>query len=152
VLFLKQALFVLSFLALAAAFAGVYGAEAFGGVRVRFSPPYYYASDDVAGAANAFAFAFLFSLLFFGYGGPIAMLIEGAKTGSFLASGAATAFDAAFALPSLLACFSGIALGQGALREWRGEGSFFEEWRNAALFFIAGAAALGLLLVAKRFV
>jgi hypothetical protein len=88
--------------------------------------------------------------LFFGYGGPIAMLVEGAKHGSFLASGAASVFDVAFALPSLLACLSGIALGQGALREWRGTGSFFEEWRGAARLFIAGIALLGLLLVVKR--
>ncbi|MEM0475787.1 MAG: hypothetical protein QW343_03260 [Candidatus Norongarragalinales archaeon] len=149
---MKQALFALCFLALAVAFAGVYGAEAFSGVKIRFSPPYYYASNDVLGAINAFSFAFLFSLLFFGYGGPIAMLVEGAKHASFLASGAASVFDAAFALPSLLACFSGVALGQGALREWRGTGSFFEEWSGAARFFAAGAVLLGVLLVAKRFV
>jgi len=148
---LKQTLFVLSFLALAAAFAGVYAVEAFGGVHLRFAPPYYYASGDVFGVTNAFAFAFLFSLLFFGYGGPVAMLVEGAKHASFLATGAATALDAAFALPSLLACLSGVALGQSALREWRGEGSFFEDWGGGARLFIAGAVLLGVLLVAKRF-
>ncbi len=147
---MKQALFALSVLALVAAFAAAYFAPALG-AKIQFSPPYYYASEDAFGALNAFAFSFLFSLFFFGYGGPIAMLIEGAKHGSFLASGATHALDAAFALPSLCACLAGVALGQGALREWRGEGSFFEEWRTAAAFFVTGIVLLGVVLVAKRF-
>jgi len=47
---------------------------------------------------------------------------------------------------------AGVALGQGALREWRGKGSFFEDWGAATRFFAAGAVLLGALLVVKNFV
>ncbi len=147
---MKQALFVLSVLAFIAAFGAAYGAPSLG-VRLQFSPPYAFASNDALGIINAFAFSFLASLFFFGYGAPIAMLVEGAKYGSFFVSGAIAPLDVAFAVPSLFACFAGIALGQGALREWRGTGSFFEEWRSGALFFAAGVVLLGVLLVAKKF-
>ena len=149
---MNKKLVALTIAALIVAFAATYALEAFAGVKISFNPPYYYASGDAFGVVNAFAFAFVFSLLFFGYGAPIAMLIEGIKYGSFLANGSAGAIDAAFALPALLAGLAGVALGQGALREWRGTGSFFEDWGAATRFFAAGAVLLGVLLVIKNFV
>ncbi len=134
----------------AAAFASVYGLHSLG-YEIAFAPPYYYAPEDVFTPLNAFFFSFIFSLLFFGYGAPLAMLVEGLKFSSYYVNGIIGAVDLLFFIPNALAVLAAIRLGHAALQDLRGEGSVLDEWSNSVKYFAAGLGLLGVLFLAKRF-
>jgi len=145
-------LFAASVAALLLSFAGVWYWNASNPASaVFFEPPYNYEIGDALSSFTAFAFSFVFSILFFGYSAPLAMLIEGAKFASLYTRGGLPWFDLLFVVPDLLACYSAILLGANAWEDFKGTGSLFKGWREAFKYFIVAAALLGALLVARGF-
>lgn len=143
-----KAVFVLSVIIFAAAFGAVYSVNSFTGYDVFFKPPYHYAAGGLPSEANAFAFAFIFSLLFFGYSAPIALGIEGLKYASLYSSGIIGLPALAFILPQFVACFAAMTLGEGAIKDYKGEGKMIDyAWKAfkylavAIVLFVAVFAA-----------
>lgn len=144
-------LFTASVALLLLSFAGAYWLAGQPGSQFSFQPPYAFAVGDPLSMVTAFAFAFLFSLLFFGYSAPLAMIFEGVKYGYLYARGGMPFFDLFFAVPAVFACYSAILLGRSAWDDFKGTGSLFKGWRRAFKYFMAGAVLLGFLLLARRF-
>ncbi len=153
-----NAVSVLALLALFAGFGAVFvlnsQAVAQQQPPVSVPVPYFFAPGDVVGVVNSFLFVFVFSLLFFGFGAPIALGLEGAKYAHFLSIplGAMKFFDLAFAVPQIFAAMSATVLGQGIIDDYRGVKTVFDYWDDAIRYFALGAAVLFVLLVFRPFV
>ncbi len=145
-------LLLLTLVAFVVCFAGVYYVNSTSASdQFEFVPPYYFETGEVFAIINSFLFVFIFSLLFFGYGAPIAMAVEGLKYGSLYSLKALPEFDLLFVVPQALACYSAVLLGKSALDDFGGKGSLFEAWRPAFKYFVVSAVLLGALLVVRGF-
>lgn len=129
-----NALAILSIAAFVFAFGGVWMTNT-GTVKQVYLPPYHYIPGDYWSYLNAFFFSTVFSFLMFGASAPLAMAMEGAKYASLFSTGAMAPFDLLFILPSLLGAIAAATLGQGVVADYRNEGSLFDYWAAALLYF-----------------
>ncbi len=116
-----------------------------------FEAPYHFKVGEFASIANSYFFVFITSLLFFGFAAPLALAVEGLKYGALFSLHAMPAFDLLFFVPQALACRSAILIGESALEDFAGRGSFYANWRRAFKYFIVSLVLLGVLLVARGF-
>ncbi len=157
-----KSLTIVALLAFLVAFAAVYFYNSDQNAKhlttVKVTPPYAFSPGETIGEFNAFFFVFIASLLLFGIGGIAAMLLEGAKYGYFaskLMTGAPTLFtffDLLFIIPLVLSCIAATTLAAGLILDYRGKGSMWSYWSNAAKFFGFGLALLVILVIARPFV
>ena len=121
--------------------------------RIVFTPPYQYDSvnPEAVGFINAFLFVVVVSAVFFGFGVPIALGIEGLKYASLFTTGKMPAFDLFFVGPQILAAYAISLIGKGAVEDYQGRGSVFAYWRDALKWFVASAAILGILILSRKY-
>ena len=122
----------------------------------QFKPLYAFAPGDAVSAFNAFFFVFIVSLLLFGMGSVVAMILEGLKYGYLLFSafnGVAVSgfhvFDLLFVIPQIMACVAATTLGAGLILDYRGKSSLFPYWNYAVRYFFFGIAVTGALLLIR---
>lgn len=119
----------------------------------QYTPPYYFQPNDLVSNLTAFAFAFLFSLLFFGFSGVITGAIEGLKFGSILSSILFTTtntygyIDILFIIPQILAILAASTLGQGVINDYHSRGNMADELKTTAKYL-----AIGLILTIAFYV
>ncbi len=151
-----NAISVLALLALFAGFAGVFVLNSQGAAQqqplISVPVPYFFAPGDVVGVVNSFLFVFVFSLLFFGFGAPIALGLEGAKYAFLISAGGMKFFDLAFAVPQIFAAMAATVLGRGIIDDYRGVKTVFDYWDSALGYLALGVAVLFVLLVFRPFV
>ncbi len=161
-----KSLTIVALLAFLVAFAAIYFYNSDQTAKhlptVKVTPPYAFSPGETIGEFNAFFFVFIASLLLFGIGGIVSMLSEGAKYGYFAsklmsdapttASTSFTFFDLLFILPLVLSCIAATTLAAGLIMDYRGKGSMWSYWSNAAKFFGFGLALLVILIIARPFV
>ncbi|MFQ5405866.1 MAG: hypothetical protein ACE5DI_01775 [Candidatus Micrarchaeia archaeon] len=146
-----NALAFLSIVALLLSFGVVFAANSAEEGSLGVPVPYVFVPGDWLSIVNSFFFVFLLSLLFFGFGGPVAMGFEGAKYAYFFVGGQMSYFDIVFVVPQLLAVISASVLGQGAIDDYRGKGSVFVSGMQASKFFALGVGVLVVLLFLRPF-
>jgi Mn2+/Fe2+ NRAMP family transporter len=121
-----------------------------------FNPPY--AENGLMGTFNAFFFVLVFSLLFFGFTAPVAMGVQGlvlASNYSFFVAGLNNNFSYwsfAFIIPQFFAVFAATSLGEGVIKDYKGEGSVYAGWNEALKFFLIGFALLVVFVLIQNFV
>lgn len=140
------------------AFAGVYfynsnqitnGEEEF-----RFLPLYAFVPGEALSVFNAFFFAFIVSLLLFGFGSVVAMALEGLKYGYLLSVAPSVGFhffDLIFVVPELMACVAATTLGAGLILDYRGKASLFPYWNYSLRYFLFGFLLTVVLLGIRPF-
>ena len=129
-----------------ATFFIAFSAAHYSGTHVQAQPFHFVAGEPIS-YANAFSFAFLFSLLFFGFSAPIAMLLEGLRYAGIAAG--TQWYELLFALPELAAAYAAVLLGQGIVADLEGKGNVFTEWADAKKFFLVAVGSLALLLLGR---
>ncbi|MBI2445209.1 hypothetical protein HYV43_02365 [Candidatus Micrarchaeota archaeon] len=127
---------IFSVVVMAAAFAGVYGYNTIQPEPVQLTPPYAFSPNDVVSELLALAFVFSFSLLFFGYGAPLALGIEGVKFASLYTTGAVPQSYLLLMLPQVFLALSATYLGQGLLNDYQGKGIWHEYAKKSVIHFI----------------
>ena len=91
---------------------------------------------------------FTISILFFGFGGIIAMFIEGMNIGVAFASKKLELTDILMILPIVISIYSGVCIGKAILRDYKGSGTVHEVLSESILYLIAAliiAVILGVL-------
>lgn len=122
-----------------------------------FKPLYAFVPGDALSAFNAFFFVFIVSLLLFGIGGMVSMLLEGLKYGYLFSSsvnGIVTGFhffDLLFIVPQLMACVAATTLGAGLVLDYRGKTSLFPYWNYAIRYFVFGFLLTAVLIFIRPF-
>lgn len=133
-------------------FLSVYSFNAFNpGEEYRFDAPYSFEVGGLVSIVTSYFFVFITSLLFFGYGAPIALAVEGVKYASLFSLSALPAFDLLFIVPQFLACYSAVRIGEGALEDFANRGSLYSRWRDAFKYFMISLVLLAVLLLLRRF-
>ncbi len=146
---------VLFFVALAGVYVYNVGQAASGAQLFEFKPFYSYAPGDALSTFNAFFFVFVASLLLFGLGAILSMLLEGMKYGyllSVLFTGGPTTFhvfDLLFVVPQIMACIAATTLGAGLILDYRGKSSLFPYWNYGVRYFLF-ALLITIVLLAVR--
>jgi len=144
---------VLGIVVFAMSFAAVYYVNQNSATQFQFTPPYAFASGgDLVSVLNSLFFVFFFTLLFFGMGAPLALGIEGLKYASFYFAQAIPLFDLFYVLPQLIAAYSAVVLGTGALADFQGKASLFDYWKEGMKFFVAALALTAVLFLVRPFV
>ncbi|MDP2717939.1 MAG: hypothetical protein Q8P02_04300 [Candidatus Micrarchaeota archaeon] len=141
-----------SIIIMAAVFFAVLGLNISQGAALDVKPPYAFSAGDVASELLALAFVFVFSVLFFGYGAPVALGIEGAKFASLYSTGGVSELYLAFMLPEVLVAVSAVYLGQGLLKDYQGEGLWHRYAKNGLVFLILGLLVWAAVFFGRRFV
>ncbi len=139
-----------SVIVMAAVFFTVYGLNLSQGFALDVQPPYAFSPGDVGGELMALAFVFVFSVLFFGYGAPVALGMEGAKFASLYSAGAVNETYLAFLLPEVLVAVAAVYLGQGLLKDYQGEGLWHGYAKKALVFLILGLLAWAAVFFGRR--
>lgn len=129
---------VFSVVVMVAAFAATYGYNTTQTDAIALTPPYAFSPNDVFSELLALAFVFSFSLLFFGYGAPLALGIEGVKFASLYSSGAVPQTYLLLILPQVFLALSATYLGQGLLNDYQGKGIWHEYAKKSVTHFIVG--------------
>jgi hypothetical protein len=143
---------VLGILVFIAAFGAVYAVNS-GSTQFAFTPPYYYVNGgDLASVLNSMLFVFLFSLLFFGLGAPLALGIEGLKYSSLYLAQAIPFYDLFYILPQFIAAYAATILGTGALADFQGNASVFDYWKDGVKYFLVALGLTAILLVLRPYV
>ncbi|MBI5035805.1 hypothetical protein HZC09_00525 [Candidatus Micrarchaeota archaeon] len=132
-----KVLLIVSLVFFAAVFVGVYAYNSAYPDKIVLQPPYAYVPGDMASEASSLVFVFVLSLLFFGYSAPIALGIEAAKYASMISTNALPVTHAAFILPAMLASVAAVYLGQGLLKDYKGEGNWIDYAQKSAYYMIA---------------
>jgi len=127
---------IFSVVVLVAAFAGVYGYNTTQDQALDLVPPYAFTPNDLVSELLVLAFVFSFSLLFFGYGAPVALGIEGLKFASLYTNGAVGPTYLLLMLPEVFLALSATYLGQGLLNDYQGKGIWHEYAQKSAIHFI----------------
>lgn len=127
---------VFSVVVLVAAFAGIYGYNTTQPQTLDLTPPYAFEPNDLVSELMVLAFVFAFSLLFFGFGAPLALGIEGLKFGSLYSSGAIGPSYLLLMIPEVFLALSATYLGQGLLNDYQGKGIWHEYAQKSAIHFI----------------
>ncbi|MBI4406780.1 hypothetical protein HY571_02605 [Candidatus Micrarchaeota archaeon] len=146
---------ILFFIALAGTYVYNVGQASAGEKLFEFRPVYSYVPGEVLSTFNAFFFVFIASLLLFGLGAILSMLLEGAKYGyllSVLFTGGSTAFhvfDLLFVVPQIMACIAATTLGAGLILDYRGKSSLFPYWNYGVRYFLF-ALLITLVLLGMR--
>lgn len=121
------------------------------GKALQFTPPYHYVVGETISFVNAFLFVFILSAVFFGFGVPIALGIEGLKFASLFSLGAMPAYDMLFAVPEVVVAYSAALLGKGAIEDYRGKGNVFTSWKDALKWFAVSLFMLLVLILARGY-
>lgn len=129
---------VFSVVVMVASFAGVYGYNTTQSTPFTLSPPYSFEPNDLFSELVALAFVFVFSLLFFGYGAPLALGMEGIKFASLYTSNAVPASYLLLMLPQIFMGLSATYLGQGLLNDYQGKGLWHEYAKKTLTHAVVG--------------
>jgi hypothetical protein len=143
---------VFSIIAMAAVFFAVLGLNISQNAGLNVQPPYAFSSGDVISELMALSFVFVFSVLFFGYGAPIALGFEAAKFASLYSIGAVNELYLLFMIPEVLVAVSAVYVGQGLLKDYQGEGLWHAYAKKGVIFLILGLLIWAAVFFGRRLV